>query len=330
MLTFLRLLGKHAAWLLPVCLVTGFFTGTWFAWLGNWLAELILLLLAISLLDANTTDMRLEWRRSATLALGLPVLLIGAPVLAHFAALSLHLTPTEHAGLVLMLCAPPVTASGNMARLAGTRSTPSTIIMLVASLMSLVTVPWVASLLLPFGDAVDTGAMVKQLAYIVGGGIGVALLVRLVLPAAVCHRHARELDGMSALLLALFLFGILSAGAAAIVSNPFLALRTLAVAGGGALAMLVLTVTVLTLCRVSPGRTIAWGLCNCCRNMALVTVALPLEQAKSLFFYLVVVQVPIYLTPLATKLIHGLLLRRNPPPLTATEKPLATSRSGTN
>jgi predicted Na+-dependent transporter len=168
-------------------------------------------------------------------------------------------------------------------------------ITVLGSFLAPVTMPLMARLLLGEAVPLDAAVMTARLGLMIGIATAGAMLLRRLLGPARIAAHSRSFDGLSSVILVLFLFPLFHGMPELIAALPGFALATLVVAIAVNLGAQLLA---FPLCRLVTERETAgataliWG--N--RNAALALAALPHDPLFTL--YVALYQFPMYFTPL--------------------------------
>ena len=226
MLGALGFVARHGRWALVLGLLCGLLVPSLAAALKPWLAELVLVLLFLTGLRVGPQQALSGLKgigRTLAVVLGyqlaLPLL-----ALAAFAALGLAGTPYAVA-FTLMLAAPSVTGSPNIAILLGHAPEPAfRLLILGTALLPLTVVPvfWLSPALGDLAAALWAAAkLLLSIWLAIGLAFGVRHLVQPELKAAQSH----ALDGVMSIALAVIVVGLMSAVGPALQSQPWEVLR---------------------------------------------------------------------------------------------------------
>lgn len=298
-------LGRHGRLLLVAGLLAGFLLpGTAFQ-LRPWLPEMIAALMFVAAMRIGARQ-AFGSLRGLPVTLGLVLLLqVGLPV-----ALGLGVSvaglgaTTAAAAVVLVTAAPPLAGSPNLAILTGGDPAPALRLLIVGTaLLPLSVLPVFALAGLLEGSAAVLSASSKLLAVIVVATSAGFLLRRVALPRPDGEAIA-ALDGLSALLMAVVVVGLMAGATEALLTTPGVFLAWLALAFAVNLG---LQVTGALALRRSPlaDQTLPVSIVAGNRNIALFLVALPAEVTEPLLLFIACYQIPMYLTPLLMRGIHA-------------------------
>lgn len=203
----------------------------------------------------------------------------------------------------LVAAAPPISGSPNLVLLLrGDAALAMRWLLLGTAVLPLSCLP-ALYLLQPEQSITTMLAPALVLLVLIGSSVLLALLVLWRLRQRKVHLNAAALDGLSALVLALMVIGLMSA-----LHEPSNGWRD-------AFWMLLLALLVnigyqglgilgSRLARQRPARTIGTGVVVGNRNIALFLAALPSAQMEPLLLFIACYQVPMYLTPLIGDLFY--------------------------
>lgn len=259
------------------------------------LAPSVVVLLLATLLRVNWQAM-LDYARRPALAIGLTVwLLLVSPVITWLFLLALPLPTALTTSLVLMAAAPPILTAAAIAMILGLDGALATIAALLATLLTPLTVPPLALLLLGLDIEIGVAELMLRLgAVVISAFVGAMIIRRLAGPARLAA-HATHIDGLIVVVMLIFAVAIMDGVTDALFARPgtvalwvaasFIANPLLQLAGGLAFAWLgrraALTVGLLS------------GNCN----MGLLLAALPPDSDFDVTLYFAVAQLPIYMLP---------------------------------
>lgn len=311
----LTLVARHGRWCLVAGLVIGLSLPGLAVTLRPLLPELVAALLFVAALRigpratlGGAKALGQTLRTVAIYQLAVPLLALGLVMATGQAHSAWALA------LVLVLSAPPVTGSPNFTLLMGRDAGVSMRILLIGTALFPLTVLPVLTLA-PF-VATPSQAMLStiRLIAVIFGTVSVAFAIRALLWRTMSPQGQSALDGLSAILLAVVVVGLMSAAGPALLQTPGLFALWLAFAfgvnfGGQLLAHRLMPVG--DEARDRTGTSIAAG--N--RNIALFLVALPPELMDKVLLFIGCYQFPMYLTPI---LLGRLLAPRTPDERNAT------------
>ena len=263
--------------------------------------------LAMTRIDLGAVARRAIGPRRLVRNLGFcAALVVGTPTLFWALGTAAGLDPAHVSSLVYTSAAPPLGSGAAFCLILGFDAAFAIEITVLSSLITPVTLPVVSRALL--GDAVpiDTTEMAWRLALLIGIGSLGAVLARAMLGAERITRHARSFDGLSSIILVVFLFPLFEGMGALILAMPGFAAMTFLLACLANLGVQI--VTLIPCCRIAGRDTggaaaLVWG--N--RNAAMALASLPPDPLFTL--YVALYQFPMYFTPLVMRRVSTLILR---------------------
>ena len=196
--------------------------------------------------------------------------------------------------LVLIQAAPSITGSPNMALMMGATAAPAMRLLALGTLVLPVSALPILWLMPQTGGASVTMAALK-LALIIVISVPAAMLLRQAVMPRPTLRQAETLRGASAILLAIFVIGLMPPLATVVTTDPLRALAWLILAIGANFALQILLLRVTRGTRAE--NQIAVGIIAGNRNIALFLIALPPEVTGPILVFIACYQVPMYLTP---------------------------------
>lgn len=297
-MTLLRFAAHHGRWCLVAGLVAGLTLPGLAETLRPWLPELVAGLLFVAALRigpratlGKLSEIGPTLRTVLLYQLAAPLL-----ALAILWALGLAATPAGLA-LVLVLAAPSVTGSPNFTIIMGQDPAIAMRILLIGTAIF----PLTALPVLGLSPVVPTlsGAFANafRLLVVIFGTVSLAFLVRAFFWQVPGKDGETLLDGVSAILLATVVIGLMSAAGPALLETPLAFIGWLAFAITVNFGMQLLAHRVMPVAdewRDRTGTSVIAG--N--RNIALFLVALPPETMESLLLFIGCYQIPMYLTPI--------------------------------
>ncbi|MEO1491968.1 MAG: hypothetical protein AAFV19_07425 [Pseudomonadota bacterium] len=230
------------------------------------------------------------------------LLMLVTPALFWWAASLAELPPGQIEALVYTSAGPPLGSAAAFCLLLGLDAAFALEITVLGSFLAPITMPVVARTLLGEAVPIDAAEMAFRLTVLIGSAVAGALFARHLLGADWITRQSRAFDGLSAIIMVLFLFPLFLGLPEEILAAPVFAAGTLALAIAANLGVQIVAFLGLRSFagRESGGATaVIWG--N--RNAALALAALP--EAPVLTLYVALYQFPMYFTPLVMRHIVG-------------------------
>lgn len=221
---------------------------------------------------------------------------VGFPLLAVtlFAAFGWHSAIAM--GLLLMLAAPPVTGSPNLAIMSGGDPAPALRLLVIGTALLPLTVIPVFSFVPDLGSPDAVIGAAGGLMLLIAIAAGSAFLIRARFLGQPSEKARQAIDGLSALAMAVVVIGLMSAVGPALLSTPWLFARTLAVACAANFAIQIIVALVARRAGAH-APSAALGIAAGNRNMALFLTVLPQETLDPILLFLGCYQIPMYLTP---------------------------------
>ena len=305
----LALAARHGRLLLILGIVAGALLPGLAAALKPWLQELVAFLLFLAALRVGP-DRAAGSLRGAGSTLGLALLYqlllpLGAAALA--LALGIAATPAALA-VVLMLSAPSISGSPNLAILSGADPAPAFRLLILGTALLPLTVLPVFHLLPVLGEGGQVIRAAFRLLAVIGGAAAMAFVLRRTLLRRLDAERIAAFDGASALTMAIVVIGLMSAVGPALRTAPATLLGWLGFAFLVNFGFQIAAALWLRRFAAGPGlpaRAIVAG--N--RNIALFLVALPPATTDQLLMFIGCYQVPMYTTPLLMSAFYRRMAR---------------------
>jgi arsenite transporter len=272
-----------------------------------WIGELIAALLFIAALRVGPRQALGalgDLRNSVGAAL---IFQIAFPVAALLLFQAVGWAGTLATALVLMMAASPISGSPNLTRRTGNDPAPALRqLVMGTALLPLTVIPvfWLSPAL---GGVMEVFSAAGRLLVIIGLATGAGFLIRAFALKKPSPGTVLAIDGLSALVMAVVVVGLMSAVGPAIRNEP----RALAMALGAAFAgNFGLQILIAAALRRAGKRHLAapFGIVAGNRNIALFLTALPSTVTDPYLLFIGCYQIPMYLTPL----LMGWLYRTAP------------------
>jgi BASS family bile acid:Na+ symporter len=255
----------------------------------------VMVLLTAMLLRIDWGSMGAYLRRPVLATALVAWLLAGAPVVAWLILLPAGLPDSLTVALVLMAAAPPILSAAAIAVLLGLDGALAIVAGLIATLLTPLTVPPMALLLLGLELDISVLAFMGRLAAIVGPAFVLAFALRKGLGDARLARYRPEIEGFVVMVMLYFGVAIMDGVTARLLAEP-------AIVIGWTLAAFVAN----PLLQLLGGLAFAWlgrrgaltvGLISGNCNMGLLLAALPPGTDFDVLLYFAVAQLPIFMLP---------------------------------
>ena len=307
-MSVLAWLGARAQWVLAIGVVSALFIPGPGALLAGTLPFWVALLMGLAMMRIDLGAVALGALAPRRLALTLGVaagLLLLTPTTFWLIGQAIGLPPQLLAALVLTGAAPPLGSGAAFCLMIGFNAAFAIELTVLCSLLVPVTMPLITRLLLGDAVPVETFDMAIRLGILIGAAAGGAILGRLLLGAERIDRLRLPLDGISSVILVIFLFPLFEGLLGQMISAPGLALGTLALAAAANLGVQMgLFAPLRRLSGFATGGASALIAGN--RNAALSLASTPPDPILTL--YVALYQFPMYFTPLVMGRVAG------PPP----------------
>jgi len=304
-LVVLRFAARHGRACLVLGLLAGLLLPSIAAVLRVWLPELVALLLFLAAFRigprAALGGVR-DIRRTLLLAVFFQVALPVSAVLA-FGLLGMMATPVGLA-FVLMLSAPSVTGSPNFTLLMGHDPSGAMRLLLAGTALFPLTMLPVFLLIPELGSPVDVALASLRLLGVIAVSVGLAFSLRSRIPT-LAPSHREELDGASAIVLAVVVVGLMTALGPALRTDPTSVAGWMVVAFGANFGLQLVSWLWFRARGLTPN-AVGISVIAGNRNIALFLIALPPTVTDQLLVFLGCYQVPMYLTPLLLQRMYGL------------------------
>lgn len=261
-----------------------------------WIPELVALLLFLTAFRIGPVDALANLRELGRTALVVLLLQLALPVgfLLMLSLLGLPVTPLALA-LALVMAAPSVTGAANFAILLNGDPAPALrLLILGTALLPLTCIP-VFALLPDFGDIGDVLAAALRLLTVILGAAALGFALRHWRAPNLPEQGRKAIDGLTMIVLAVVVIGLMSAIRPALESDPLDLLFWAGVAF--ALNFGLQGLAYVTLRRSGYPAAVPTSIVAGNRNFALFFVALSPEATEPLLIFLGCYQFPMYLTP---------------------------------
>jgi len=308
-LSILDYLGRHATRFLAA----GALVGLLVPQLATLARPLLVLGLVIPLVIALV---RLDWdaiagyaQRPALVGAIVAWMLVVSPALMWFALKLFDLPAALVQALVLMTAAAPIISCAALSLIMGLDAALAVVVVVAATALMPFSLPSVALALLGLEIDIDLATFMLRLGLIVGGAFAVALTIRRFVRREKLDANARLLDGVSVLILLVFVLAIMDGVTAVALARPgYVALVTLA-AFVANIALQVVGSLVAVKLGMRQALTVGFMTGNC--NMGLVMVALADKADFDLIVFFAMAQLPMYMLPALFVPVYRRLLARH-------------------
>jgi ACR3 family arsenite transporter len=293
----LQLAAIHGRWILAISLFVGLLSQTLADIVKPHIEILIALLLFTTCLRVGPKQalgaMR-EIRMNLIFTIVLQVLLPITIALFYWLA-DIH-DPLWLA-LILLTAAPAISGSPHLVALLGFDPTSTLRQLIIGTALLPVTIIPVFALMPEIGSLTDIVMASVRLSLVILGAAGVAFAIRYSLMTHPGEKELQKIDGVSTILLAIMVLGLMAAIHSEISDNPLNLLKTLLVAISANFGLQIITTLVLARSRISE-YAVPMGLIAGNRNIALFMTALAITTTQPLLLFIACYQIPMYLTPI--------------------------------
>lgn len=308
MVWLLTALGRHAT----QCLFVGVFIGLALPGLAELfrplLAPSVVMLLFSALLRVDWTAMSGYIRRPAVAVLIVVWLLLICPIVTWFLLKFAPLPQSLNAAVILMAAAPPILGSASIAMILKLDGALVVVGALLATLLTPLTVPPLALLLLGIQLDIGLGDFMLRLALVVIiAFIGALIVRRFVTPADLAAR-AQLLDGIVVTVMLIFAISIMAGVTDAVFARPAtVALWTLTAFIANPVLQLL---GILAFSWLGLRKALSVGLLSGNCNMGLMLAVLPAEKDADVLLFFAIAQLPMYMLPVVMVPLYKRLLKR--------------------
>jgi BASS family bile acid:Na+ symporter len=306
MTSLLAAIGRKAPLALVIGVIVGLFVPELDGLIEPALPVLVIMLLAMAMVRVDLQEVLAHLRNPLRMGLVLLFLMVMLPLLIHGIAILLDLTPSLHLALVLMMCAPPLTATPSLAALLGLDDAMALNILVVGTLIVPLSAPALAVTLLNLPINLDAASLFMRLVLATGLALFGAFVIRRGMGPRRIAAHTEALDGISALIMVAFAIVVMNGIGLSTIQQPWRVANVLGVVLLANWGLQALTSIAFMSSRAAAkkhpsglsrqGGAIALMAGN--RNIALFFAAVPLETVEPLLLFLALYQIPIYLSPM--------------------------------
>ena len=206
--------------------------------------------------------------------------------------------------ITIMASASSITGAFNLTSLLGHDPAVSQRLLIIGTAMVPVTVIPVFLLSPNLGDPELVFGTAARLLAVIGSAAGLAHILRSLLDSRMTESHFKAVDGMSVIVMSVFVIGLMSAFGPAVFSRPIEVLVTLLIVFTVNLGLQIACYVSLSSQRFDNDR-VGISVVAGNRNMALFLTALPASVTDPLLLYIACYQLPMYLTPIVMKRFYS-------------------------
>ncbi|MFD2206462.1 hypothetical protein [Kiloniella antarctica] len=280
-----------------------------------YLPHIIVGLITVAMIRVDLGRVILHLRKPIGLCASLVLLMVIIPFgmnwLAGFLALSLPL----HMALVFMACAPPLGSAPNLAYLLKLDAELVFNVTIAGTLILPLIAPIMVGITLGNDIGFDSWALFSRLIVTVGASIFLAAFARNFFGQEGIKANEIALDGLSTLIMVLFVVAAMGGVTHILETNPMQVLYLLGIVllanFGAQVGFSFFGMIIEKFCpEMSRRQSLSFGMVAGNRNLGLFAAAIPLTNLEQILPFLALYQVPIYLTPMIGGLFYRYFLNR--------------------
>ncbi len=305
----LQALSRHAATVLAVGVFAGLALPDLAGWMRPLLPSAVAGLLFLALLRIDWQELGWHLSRPLTGALLCAWFLIATPVLVWLAVEMLRIDSGLATALILAAACPPIVSGPAMALLLRMDAPLMLVSVVSASLLAPFTVVAVSSYLIGVDLRIDALQLFLRLAFLIGGCVLTALIVRSLLGQARLARCKSPFDTASVLLLLIFAIAIMDGVTDLVARDPWHVLLFIVAAFAANILLQLLGTGVMAPMGRRSALTLGFASGN--RNMGLLLAVLPVDSVPDALLFFALAQLPIYILPAALRPAYNRWLSRS-------------------
>lgn len=295
LISALQALSRHAATVLAVGIFAGLALPDLAGWMRPLLPSAVAGLLFLALLRIDWQELSRHLSRPLAAALFCVWFLIATPVLVWLAVELFDVDRGLGTALILAAACPPIVSGPAMALLLRLDAPLMLASVVIASLLAPFTVVAVSSYLLGVSLHIDALALFLRLAFLIGGCVLTALLVRRLLGQARLARCRDPFDIASVMLLLVFAVAIMDGVTELVAQDPWRVLQFIIAAFAANILLQLLGTAVAATMERRSAFTVGFASGN--RNMGLLLAVLPADSPPDVLLFFGLAQLPIYILP---------------------------------
>ncbi|MEE9265139.1 MAG: hypothetical protein V3V86_00290 [Gammaproteobacteria bacterium] len=295
LISALQALSRHAATVLAVGIFAGLALPDLAGWMRPLLPSAVAGLLFLALLRIDWQELSRHLSRPLAAALFCAWFLIATPVLVWLAVELFDVDRGLGTALILAAACPPIVSGPAMALLLRLDAPLMLVSVVIASLLAPFTVVAVSSYLLGVSLHIDALALFLRLAFLIGGCVLTALLVRRLLGQARLARCRDPFDIASVMLLLVFAVAIMDGVTELVAQDPWRVLQFIIAAFAANILLQLLGTAVAATMERRSAFTVGFASGN--RNMGLLLAVLPADSPPDVLLFFGLAQLPIYILP---------------------------------
>ncbi len=295
LISALQALSRHAATVLAVGIFAGLALPDLAGWMRPLLPSAVAGLLFLALLRIDWQELSRHLSRPLAAALFCVWFLIATPVLVWLAVGLFDVDRGLGTALILAAACPPIVSGPAMALLLRLDAPLMLVSVVIASFLAPFTVVAVSSYLLGVSLHIDALALFLRLAFLIGGCVLTALLVRRLLGQVRLARCRDPFDIASVMLLLVFAVAIMDGVTELVAQDPWRVLQFIIAAFAANILLQLLGTAVAATMERRSALTVGFASGN--RNMGLLLAVLPADSPPDVLLFFGLAQLPIYILP---------------------------------
>lgn len=299
---------RHGRWILVASLLVGLASPALAGWVKPHIDILIALLLFTACLRIGPKAMlgvAGDIRTSLAIIVLLQVLL---PISVAILVVMINIDTPLVIALILLTSAPSLSGSPHLVMLMGFEPAGALRLLVLGTALLPLTIVPVFMLVPEFGTLSDVIVASLWLLAIILAAACMAFVIRLTLLKEPSNAVIKQIDGVSTVLLAVTVVGLMAAIGEQFAIDPGYVLITLVVATGANILLQILSAVILA----STGQKsilVPVSIVAGNRNIALFLTALPAATTQPLLLFIACYQVPMYLTPIIMRPFYRRLMK---------------------
>ncbi len=304
----------QGGWILAVSLVVGLLSQTLADIVKPHIEVLIALLLFTTCLrvaPTRATGTMRDIKMSLIFILVLQVLL---PVTISVVLWICNIQGSLWLALVLLTAAPAISGAPHLVALLGFDPTSTLRQLIIGTALLPFTIIPVFAFVSEIGNMADIVMASLRLLIVIVSAAVLAFTTRYYLLKHPSPKQLQTIDGISTILLAIMVLGLMAAIHSEIKSDPLNILTTLAVAISVNFGLQIIATVILARSRI-PEFAVPIGVMAGNRNIALFMTALAVTTTQPILLFIACYQIPMYLTPIIMYRFYRSIPLRQPPPL---------------
>lgn len=294
----LRWLGRQGTRAIAGIVLLAVVTPAMGAALQPFVSEAVFVLLCIAFLRVDAVALSTQLGRPGRLVVALAWVSLAPPLLVGSVCLALGLpalAPALFVGLMLQSMASPMTSSPALAALMGLDATLALLLLVGSTALVPLTVPLFAEVFLGPVSGLSPGQLGLRLLGLLAGALVVAGVVRRWVGPAAIQRHAEALNGISVMILFIFVSAMMAGFVEQFLADPWRGVRWAGLSF--ALSLVMMGLTAWAFRHTGQRQALALAFVTTQRNMGLMLAVAGTSLEPAVWFYFAIAQFPIYLLP---------------------------------